>query len=235
MSLTTPPPTQDIPEPTVPLTTAAMILSALFMGTLGAVLVLQAWLPELAQSMLGPDPKAFWYLSRAAGVISYLLLWLSVVLGLGVTNKMARVWPGGPAAVDLHEFAALLGLAFAAFHGLVLLGDRYMSFSLSQIVLPFATANYQPLWVGLGQIAFYLMIPVTFSFYLRKRIGYGLWRSLHYGSFVVKSLTTVHGLLAGSDTTNPGMLALYAITGGVVYFLTFYRIFSVWRPAQAGS
>ena len=39
-----------------------------------------------------------------------------MALGLGITNKMARLWPGAPAAFALHEYVSLLGLAFAVFH-----------------------------------------------------------------------------------------------------------------------
>ncbi len=222
-------------EQIVPLSTAATLLAALFVGTAGAMLVVESWLPGLVQSLLGPDPKVFWYLSRAAGIVSYLLLWLSVTLGLAVSNKMARLWAGGPMAVELHEFSALLGFVFAAFHGLVLLGDQFISYTPFQLLFPFASVNYQPLWVGLGQIAFYLMIPVTFSFYVRKRIGYNVWRTLHYGSFIVYSLMTIHGMLAGSDTTNPGMLVLYAVTGAFVYFMTLYRIFTMKHPTPASA
>ena len=32
----------------------------------------------------------------------------------------------------------------------------------------------------LGQIGFYLSVPVTFTFYVRKQIGNHLWHGIHY-------------------------------------------------------
>ncbi|MCL4395648.1 MAG: ferric reductase-like transmembrane domain-containing protein [Chloroflexi bacterium] len=217
----------DSTEAVVPLSSALAALFAVAVGTVGAILAMESWLPALTQSLVGPTPQAYWDLARVGGIVSYVLLWLSIVFGLVVTNKLARVWPGGPTAVDLHQFTALLGFAFALFHSLVLLGDQYVKYSLLQIVVPFASANYQPFWVGLGQLGFYLLVPVAFSFYFRKRIGYGLWRSIHYGSFVVYALVTVHALLAGSDTTNPGMLLFYAMTTAVVFLFTIYRVMAM--------
>ncbi len=216
-------------EPKIPLPAALLILVAAGLGTLAVLSALQVWLPGLGQSLSGPQPKAYWDLARSSGIVAYLLMWLSVVFGLVITNRMARVWPGGPTAFDLHQFTSLLGLAFAVFHGLVLLGDQYVKYTPLQILIPFASVNYKLFWVGLGQVAFYALIPITFSFYFRRQISSGLWRAIHYGSFIAFSLITVHGLLAGSDTTNGVMLGLYAMTSASVCFLTLYRMLSLVR------
>ncbi|MGB8645405.1 MAG: ferric reductase-like transmembrane domain-containing protein [Anaerolineae bacterium] len=220
-------------EAVIPLPTALFLLFVVFAGTVAMVLALPAMLPGLLDSFVGTAPKAFWYLARVAGIISYVLIWFSIAMGLLITNKFSRVWPGGPLAVELHQFASLVGLAFALFHGIVLLGDQYVNFTALQLVIPFATASYRPFWVGLGQLAFYLMIPVTFSFYLRKRIGYNLWRVLHYGSFAIYALTTIHGLLSGTDTANPFILGMYAATGAAVFFLTIYRTLNMVQQSHA--
>ncbi len=214
-------------EPTVPLATAILIFLVTGVGTIGALLVLQSGLAGLSNSLLGPQPQAYWELARSSGIVAYLLIWMSVAFGLIITNRIARVWPGGPTAFDLHQFASLLGVAFAMFHGLILLGDQYINYSPLQILIPFASVNYQPLWVGVGQIAFYILIPVVFSFYARKRIGNGAWRLIHAASFIAFSMITIHGLLAGSDSTNFAVLGMYAMTGLSVIFLTLYRMMTV--------
>ena len=94
-----------------------------------------------------------------------------MALGLGITNKMARLWPGAPATFAIHEYVSLLGMAFALFHALVLLGDHYINFTLAQVLMPFATVDYRPLWVGIGQLGFYLWVIVVISFYIRPIIG----------------------------------------------------------------
>ena len=214
-------------EPTIPLGTALLILLGVAAGTLGGLFVLQSWLPSLSASLFGAQPKAYWDLARSSGMAAYLLMWLSVVFGLLITNRLARMWPGGPTAFDLHQFASLLGLAFVVFHGLILLGDQYIKYTSAQLLIPFGSVNFQPFWVGIGQLAFYLLIPLTFSFYLRRQIGAGLWRAIHFGTFLAFAMVTVHGLLAGSDTLNGYVFVMYAFTTLSVIFLTIYRMLSV--------
>src|SRR5574341_1204377 len=132
----------------------ALLLGAAATGAFAAVVVLPTWLPGLSASLLGNEPKAYWYLSRASAMVAYGLLWLSMAFGLIITNKLARVWPGGPTAFDLHQFASLIGLAFALFHALILMGDKYVNYNLAQVLVPFNSSGYKPVWVGLGQIGF---------------------------------------------------------------------------------
>ncbi|MFN8423771.1 MAG: hypothetical protein U0470_10465 [Anaerolineae bacterium] len=80
---------------------------------------------------------------------------------------MARLWPGGPTAFDLHQHVSLLSLAFAVFHALILLGDRYIDYTLATVLVPFASRDYRPIGVGLGQLAFYPLAVVGLSFYVR--------------------------------------------------------------------
>ena len=203
---------------------ALVSLLGLVGGAVMVMILAPQWAAAWLASALGPTPRVYWYLSRAAGLVAYLLVWLSVVLGLLMTNRLARVWPGGPTINDLHQFTSLLSLALAAVHVLVLLGDRYIGYSLAQLLVPFASGEYRPLWVGLGQVALYLTLPVTFSFYVRRFIGYRAWRLIHYGSFGVYVLVTLHSLTAGTDTLQPAALALYGLTGLTIAALTVYRI-----------
>jgi hypothetical protein len=118
-----------------------LLLLAAVGGAFLATFALPAWLPGLSASLLGPEPKAYWYLARSTAFIAYGLLWLSMALGLMMTNKLARLWPGGPLAFDLHQHASILGLAFGLFHALILLGDGYSNYTLGQILIPFTSGG----------------------------------------------------------------------------------------------
>lgn len=191
-------------------------------------------LPGLAASLLGPEPKAYWYLSRSTSFVAYGLLWLAMALGLMMTNKLARLWPGGPLAFDLHEHASLLGLAFGLFHALILLGDRYASYSLAQVLIPFASGGTLAGWVGLGQVGLYLMGVIGLSFYVRPLIGRAGWRLIHSLSFATFGLALLHGVMSGSDTGTPWAQAIYWLSGGSLLFLTIYRVLaSVVKRAPA--
>ena len=213
---------ENLPPP-MPLPTLIIMLLAVAFGAFAAAIVLPTWLPGLSQSLLGGEPKAYWYLSRASALIAYVLLWLSMATGLLITNKLARLWPGGLTAFDLHQFTSLLGLAFALFHALILMGDKYINYSLAQVLVPFNSTGYKPVWVGLGQIGFYLLAIVGLSFYVRKRLGHRSWRIIHYLSFLTFTLALLHGILAGTDTELAGVRIFYWATGASLLFLFVYR------------
>ncbi|MBX6770316.1 MAG: ferric reductase-like transmembrane domain-containing protein [Chloroflexi bacterium] len=213
------------PSPVSPIGTRnddiAALLLAVATGALAALVVLPAWLPSLMLSLTGPTPKAYWYLARAAGFVSLVLLWLSMVLGLAITNRLARIWPGGPTAFELHQHTALLGLAFGFIHPLVLLGDHL---SILQILVPFASGFEGAGWIGLGQIALLLLVPVTLSYAARRWLGPQRWRALHSLSFLVFLLAVAHGIASGTDTGTVWASLIYWFSGASVLYLVIYRV-----------
>jgi predicted ferric reductase len=179
------------------------------------------------------ETSAYWYMARAGGIVAYLLLWLSVVWGLALSGKLATNRVPAPVVYGLHQFLSLGAVVFALLHSLVLLGDNYINFSLINVMLPY-TAPYQPFWTGLGTIGFYLITALTVSFYVRKKIGQQTWRALHYLTFAGFALVLTHGLMAGTDTSLPIIKLMYLTTGGLVLFLTLYRLLTPKRkPIRA--
>ncbi len=214
-------------ESSVNIQSFLMFLVAMTIGLLVAVLLLPAWLPNMAFSLGGDAPKAYWYLSRGTAFVSLSLLWLSMALGISITNKMARLWPGAPAAFAIHEYVSLLGLAFAIFHAVVILGDHYINFTLLQLLIPFSTIDYRPFWVGLGQLGFYTWAIIAITFYIRPIIGQKSWRFLHYGSFGMYLLGIFHGIYSGTDTSQGWAQNYYWYSAGILLFLLMYRILAV--------
>ncbi len=167
--------------------------------------------------------QAMWYVTRAAGLISYLLLWLSTVWGLAVTNKMLDPVLHRAFTYDFHQFLSLLAIGFVILHVVVLLADKYLPFSVAQILVPFA-APYRPMWVGIGTIGLYLTLLVSITFYIRRWIGQKTFRVIHLASYLAFIGAALHGLFAGTDSPLPTVQAMYAITSLLVVFLTVYRI-----------
>jgi predicted ferric reductase len=211
------------------------LMLAIMAGTLIAAVLLPTWLPDLTTSALGSQPKAYWYLSRGSAVIAFVLLGFSMGFGTIITNKMARVWPGGPRAFDLHEYFSLLGLGFALFHALILLGDKYTNYNPFQILVPFASTPYRQFWVGLGQIGFYIWILVAATFYLRKRVTKNSWRTIHLLSYASFLFALVHGLTSGTDSGVTWIQAMYWVAGGSLLFLFIYRLMTGMFKGKAQS
>ena len=217
----------EITEDTTPAAGAPVLvlgILAIFAGVLLATYVLPLWLPGLTSSITGVSPKVFWYLSRGTAFVAFALLWASMALGLIITNKLGRLWPGGPVAFELHQYTSLLGLGFALFHATILIGDEYIQLDLWRVFAPFASQNYEPFWVGLGQISIYVWGLVVGSFYVRKQIGTKTWRWIHFSSFLTFAFVLMHGIVSGSDSQTIWAGLLYWIAGGSLLFLLYYRI-----------
>lgn len=193
-----------------------------------------------AQAMglpLAEGTKAFWYVARAGGILAYLLLWLATLWGVFISSKMVKGWIDATLLYNMHEFLPMLAMVFAVVHAAVLMGDAYIRFSLLDLLIPFR-APYRPLWTGLGSLALYLGIALIVTFYLRGLISRRVWRTLHYLTYLAFVLALVHGLMAGTDTTQPAVYWMYVATGGALLFATIYRILAISprrQPAPSAS
>jgi predicted ferric reductase len=177
--------------------------------------------------------QLWWYVTRASGIVAYLLLWFSMVLGLAVTSKFFDRLLDRVFTYDFHQFISLLSIAFVVLHVVVLLLDRYLPYSIWQILVPFISP-YRPFWVGVGVIGFYLTLLVTVTFYLRKKIGMHAFRLIHVLSLVGYLGATLHGVYAGTDSPLPAMQFLYKATALVVIFLTvFWLVLLALRKLEA--
>jgi methionine sulfoxide reductase heme-binding subunit len=151
----------------------------------------------------GPSP--LWYLTRATGAVALLLLTASVVLGiLGAVRFGSPRWPRFLTA-GLHRNLSLLVLALLAVHILTAVLDSFAPIGLKDAVVPFVSA-YRPLWLGLGALAFDLLLALAATSLLRRRLGYRAWRSVHWLAYGSWPLALTHGLGTGSDAKVGWML-----------------------------
>ena len=156
---------------------------------------------------IGSPSTAYWYLTRATGVISLLLLTLVVALGVVDVSRIASpYWPRF--LVDgLHRRASLLALVFLVIHILTAVLDSYAPIGVVDAFIPFHSA-YRPLWLGLGAAAFDLLLAVLITSLLRARVGARNWRVIHWLAYACWPLALIHGLGSGSDVRQTWMLAL---------------------------
>ncbi|MCL4529640.1 MAG: hypothetical protein M1282_09510 [Chloroflexi bacterium] len=207
---------------------AVMLVGFIFIAMLGVIWFTQtttgASIAQSIQSLFAMDSvQAWWYITRASGLTSYFILWLSMVWGMAISTKFFHPAVEGVQSYDFHEFLSLLGLGFVALHITVLMFDQFLPFSIWQILIPF-TDSYRPFWVGLGIIGAYIFLLVTVTFYMRRAIGSKAFRSIHMLSIAGYLGATLHGLFAGTDSALPVTRIIYVGTFLVVLFLTGYWI-----------
>jgi methionine sulfoxide reductase heme-binding subunit len=175
----------------------------------------------------------WWLASRSAGIVAYLLLSASVVLGLAMALNLYR--PRASALVrTIHERVALVALGALAAHGLLLLGDGFLRPGLSGIVVPFAM-SYRPAWTGIGILAGYLTAGLSLTYYARRRLGARRWRAAHRLIPIAWAMAVVHVIGAGSDAGSLWLQVPLALTMAAVLTLLGHRLLGGLPARGAGA
>ena len=151
------------------------------------------------------SPSPLWFITRGTGAISLVLLTLTVALGIANVRR-TRIGETPRFVLDsVHRSASLLAVSFVAVHILTTLLDGFAPITLLDVVVPFGS-TYRPLWLGLGAVAFDLLIAIVITSLLRRRLGYRAWRTTHWLAYASWPVALVHGLGTGSDTRTHWML-----------------------------
>jgi predicted ferric reductase len=167
--------------------------------------------------------KALWYLTRGSGVVSLLLLTVSVVLGVTTAVRWATArWPRF-IVEGLHKNASLLSVVFLVIHIVTAIADGYVPIRWIDAVLPFGS-QYRPFWLGLGALAFDLTLAVIVTSLLRVRIGHRVWRAVHWMAYACWPVAVIHGLGTGSDSSQTWMLVVDAAAIAAVAAAVWWRL-----------
>jgi sulfoxide reductase heme-binding subunit YedZ len=187
---------------------------------------------------VGHGSTALWYLTRATGLVSLILLSATVVLGtVASVGWTTDRWPRF-LSQSLHRNLSLFCIALIGVHVLTTVGDGYVPIGLADAVIPFRSA-YRPIWVGLGAVAFDMLLAVAITSALRRRIGVAAWRGVHWLAYACWPIAVLHGLGSGSDARLPGatlvfVLCTAAVAAAVAWRLAAGRARSVtWRLGGA--
>lgn len=158
------------------------------------------------------NADALWYLARGSGLVSLVLLTVTVVLGVATRAGAPAFGLPRFAVTAVHRSASLLCVTFLAVHVITLVLDPYAQIRLVDTVLPFGS-GYRPFWVGLGTVAFDLVVALVITSLLRARLGPRTWRAVHWAAYAAWPVAVWHGLGAGSDAGEPWT---WVIVGGCV-------------------
>jgi sulfoxide reductase heme-binding subunit YedZ len=170
--------------------------------------------------------QLLWYTTRGAGAVSLVLLSTVVVLGLLARLRFeTRGWPRFLSAA-VHGDLALMSLVFLLLHIVTAVVDPFTHLGLVAAVVPFGS-SYRTFWLGLGTIAFELLLAILATSLLRRHIGARTWRSIHWLAYVSWPVAVLHGIGTGTDSSSSWMIVLdIACVGAVAAAL-------IWRVAVA--
>lgn len=168
--------------------------------------------------------QAFWFASRATGLVALPLLSLGLVLGIVGAGRVASIrWPRF-ALSALHRNISLVTLLFVAIHVASATIDSYAGIGWLDAVLPFVSVH-EPFWLGLGAVALDLMLAVLITSLLRARISLRLWRTVHWAGYLCWPVAVVHGLGIGrKDSTLGWVIGLNLSCALVVLAAVWWRL-----------
>jgi len=164
-----------------------------------------------------------WYATRATGLVTLLMLTVSVLLGLLVAGRFSsQRWPRF-LTQGLHRNVSLLVLVFLVLHVGTTVVDTYTSIPLSAAFVPFAS-SYKTGWLSLGAVALDLLIALVVTSLVRDRLGYRTWRRVHWLAYACWPVAVAHGLGIGTDRSVTWVIALTLGCVGCVGVAATWRI-----------
>lgn len=147
-------------------------------------------------------------LIRASGFLAYFLLTLSIMAG--VMQKLSSFQHQKSLLMEMHKFSGWTGTLTVVFHATLLLVDHYVPYQIWEILIPF-TAKNEPLYSALGTISFYFffIVMATSDFFVKK-LGFKLWKKIHFLMIPAWVFMSLHGILIGTDSNQLWAILIYS-------------------------
>lgn len=172
----------------------------------------------------------FWFIARITGLTAFAVLSLSVLSGEALRTSVLDFLAKNRALRKLHDFTTPLWLPLVFAHIIALLLDRTAQIHPINVVVPFLT-SYGEIPIGLGTIAFDIVMVVTITSWLRSRMNNTVWTWIHRTSYLAFVAIFFHAALSGTDFDAPLVSALAWSTAAGLAILGISRI--VWGRLPA--
>jgi len=186
----------------------------------------------LVIAIAGAGPSALWYLTRATGAVTLVLLTASVALGIANVGRLQSArWPRF-VVEGLHRNVSLLAIAVLFVHIVTTVLDPFATIHAIDTVVPFISA-YRPFWLGLGAFASDLLIAIALTSMMRRRLGHRAWRATHWFAYLCWPIAVLHAVGTGSDIKQLWMEALLAGCVIALIVAVWARVGFGW-PARRG-
>lgn len=193
----------------------------------------------LTLSVVAHTGTALWYLTRATGILSLVLLSATVVIGVVASIGWTSAdWPRFASQL-MHRNLSLFCLVLIGIHIVTTVADGFVPIGYLDAFIPFLSP-YRPLWVGLGALAFDALLAIAITSGLRSRIGVRAWRGVHYLAYACWPIAVLHGLGTGTDARLSlalliEVLCIVSVVGAITWRILAARRMPNARRAAAGG
>lgn len=172
----------------------------------------------------------FWVLARVAGLSSYAALAIALVTGIGLRTAVFD-WLGSNRLVrSVHEYTTVLWIPLAVLHIVSLLLDSTARIGLLDVFVPFHS-SYGTLAIGVGALSLDILLVVTVTAYLKRRMPKDLWLWVHRLAYAAFALAFLHAVLSGTDFSDPAVSVITWGTAATLLTLAVVRLLGGRLPA----
>ena len=167
--------------------------------------------------------QIWWYVARASGLVAWLFLAVAMVWGLFLSTRLLQGRRHPAWLLDLHRWLGGLAVTFTGIHLAGLVADTYEHFGFREIAIPFAS-EWRPEAVAWGVVGLYLLVAVQATSLLMRRLPRRLWKGVHYLSFLLFFVASMHAAAAGTDASTPWYRLASTVIISITLFTTLYRV-----------
>ena len=172
----------------------------------------------------------FWVLARVAGLSSYAALAVALITGIALRSAVLDRLGSNRALRAVHEYTTVLWIPLAGLHLLSLLLDSTARIGLIDLVVPFHS-SYGTLAIGLGALSVDVLVIVTVTAFLKRRMNKTAWLWLHRLAYAAFALIFFHAVLSGTDFSDPLVSAITWAAAAMLLLLASAR--AIWGRLPA--
>jgi predicted ferric reductase len=169
------------------------------------------------------NEQIWWYLARASGMVAWLFLAVAVIWGLLLSTRLLQERRRPAWLLALHRWLGGLAVTFTGIHLAGLVADTYEHFGFREIAIPFAS-EWRPEAVAWGVVGLYLLVAVQVTSLMMRHLPRQLWKGVHYLSFLLFFVASMHAAAAGTDASTPWYRVVATLTISTTLFTTLYRV-----------
>ena len=176
-----------------------------------------------------------WYIVRAAGIIAAISLVLLLLSGVGQITGYTFRLVEPITAWATHRALGLVFMGSVFVHILALLFDKFVTFNIWQVLIPFVSPyrpvtlfgrNFGSLYVALGVLSFYLMLTIVITSLVWIDKKPHTWKLLHFFSYLTMIFVFLHALYIGTDLAVGWLKVVWIVLGIIIAGATILRL---WR------
>jgi DMSO/TMAO reductase YedYZ heme-binding membrane subunit len=167
--------------------------------------------------------ELWWYVARSSGLTAWAMVVASMVLGISLSGRFTcrpgvRRW-----LLELHPWVSGTALGLVVLHVTSIVADSFVDVGVADALVPLRS-SYRTTAVAWGTVGFWILVVLEVTSVARRRLGRRTWHAIHFASYGLAVVMTVHALSVGTDTSSPWLAVAMVGALFLLVLLTAQRV-----------